>query len=149
LHQEVIALDREAGDHSALANDLSQMAEAEIRAGHDVAAVVAQREAMLLAAELGMPIVTSFSLIIAARLCAQRRPDTAVLLHAAAQAMLDDMDLVLVPDDRQLSDDMLDRTRTRLGEQRFVALDAEGAAMPLAHAIALAEQVFDEVAPPR
>ena len=145
---EVIALARELDDHAGLASALSQSAEAAIRAGDEVRAVVAQRESMLLAAELGIPILTAFSFIIAARITEPADPDTAVLLHASAQQMLDEIEFLLGPDDRALSDEMLARARGRLGDQRYADLDDEGRGMPLERSIELTQRIFDEVAPP-
>ncbi len=98
---------------------------------------------MRLSAELDVPLVTGFALVLAARMAQPAGSDAvAVRLHAAADALFEEMDFRLLPDDRALSDAVLAAARANLGD----AFDAEvsaGRALALADVIAAADAVFE------
>jgi hypothetical protein len=149
LATEAIELSRQTGDYVALVGSLCAAAEYTIRVNDDLAAATYQREALRLSAELGIDIYTAFAFIIAARLAHDRKQvDTAVLLHASADVILERIGFTLMPDDRQLSNEMLANAWSELGETRYVALETEGRTLSLDRGVALADEVFNEVAPP-
>ena len=148
LATEAIELSRQTGDYVALVGSLCAAAEYTIRANDEVAAATYQREALRLSAELGIDIYTAFALIIAARLAHDRRQsDTAVLCHAAADVILERIGFTLMPDDRQLSNEMLASAWSELGEVRYAALEVEGRSLTVDRSVALADEVFNQVAP--
>jgi ATP/maltotriose-dependent transcriptional regulator MalT len=149
LTGEVSRMARDLDDYVLLTQSLSNRAEYALRAGHVADAARYQREALELAAEFHQPVVLAFGTIIAARIAGPiDLADAAVRLQAAADRMLEEVEFVLFADDRELSDDMLARARARLGDERFAELYAEGREMPVDQMIALADEVFDQVAPP-
>ena len=148
LATEAIELSRQTGDYVALVGSLCAAAEYTIRVNDEVAAATYQREALRLSAELGIDIYTAFAFIIAARLAHDRKqPDTAVLLHASADVILERIGFTLMPDDRQLSNEMLADAWSELGETRYVALESEGRSLSVDRGVALADEVFNQVAP--
>ena len=149
LATEAIELSRKTGDYVALVGSLCAAAEYTIRVNDDIAAATYQREALRLSAELGIDIYTAFAFIIAARLAHDRKQnDTAVLLHASADVILERIGFTLMPDDRQLSNEMLADAWSELGETRYVALETEGRSLSVDRGVALADEVFNQVAPP-
>jgi hypothetical protein len=92
-------------------------------------------------------------MIIAARIVEPRGDAVhAVQLHGAADVLLDEVGFQLLPDDRALSDSMLDHARGELGDQRFESETLAGRAISLDDAIrltdALLEQAIHGVADP-
>ena len=147
LAAEAIDVAREAGDYVALVGSLCAAAEYALRAGDDRRAVTYQQEAMRLAAELQVDIYTAFSLILAARMAHEMGlPHVAVPLHGAADVILERIRFTLMPDDRQLSDEMLASAREALGESSYERLEAEGRALPLDRAVEMADSIFNQVA---
>jgi predicted ATPase/class 3 adenylate cyclase len=144
---EVVQLTGALGDDGLLCVALSSLAEYDLRRGDTAAAARHQGASLQLAAELALPIVIACALIVAARLAEQSGGDeTAVRLHAAADAMLEDAGFELLPSDRALSDGMHSRARERLGEGRFDTLAREGHELSLHRRIELAEDVFGRAA---
>ena len=149
LATEAIELSRKTGDYVALVGSLCAAAEYTIRVNDDIAAATYQREALRLSAELGIDIYTAFAFIIAARLAHDRKQnDAAVLLHASADVILERIGFTLMPDDRQLSNEMLADAWSELGETPYVALETEGRSLSVDRGVALADEVFNQVAPP-
>ena len=71
-----------------------------------------------------------------------------MLLHASADVILERIGFTLMPDDRQLSNEMLADAWSELGETRYVALETEGRSLSVDRGVALADEVFNQVAPP-
>ncbi len=124
---------------------LNNLAEQEMRIGDLVAAAGHQRDAMLLGAELGTPLVTAFGLVLAARMAHGLGLDpVAVRVHSAADLLLEECGYILLPDDRELSDIALAGAHLALGD-RYDEDVARGRALSLMEAIDIAEEVFAEV----
>ena len=142
---EAVALAEVAGDQVVRTYALNNLAEEELRDGDVPAAAEHQGEALRLSAELDIPLITGFSLVLAARMAQPAGRDaTAVRLHAAADALFEGQDFDLLPDDRALSDAMLESARATLGDGGFAAEVATGRALDLPHLLVAAEEVFDE-----
>jgi predicted ATPase len=140
--REAAVIAEELDDHVLRMTVLNNLAEQELRNGELGAAATHQWEAMRLSAELGVPVVTAFGLILFARMAHQAGLHAlAVQLHAAADVLLDACGFELIPDDRALSDAMLHTARHQLGSE-YEAHWKSGCAMPLAEAMAAAEDVF-------
>ena len=108
LATEAVELSRESGDYVALVGALSAAAEYALRAEDDVLAATYQQEAMRLSAELKIDVYLAFSFILAARMAQDSaQPEAAVELHSAADVILERISFTLMPDDRELSDEML------------------------------------------
>jgi hypothetical protein len=149
LADEVSGMARDIDDYVLLAQSLSNCAEFALREGDPIASARYQREALTLAAEVPLPLVLAFGTVIAARIAEPiDLVDAAVRLHAAADRMLEELEFVLFADDRELSNEMLDRARARVGDDRYRELEAEGRALPVERVIFLAIEVFNQVAPP-
>jgi len=71
--------------------------------------------------------------------------EEAVELHSAADVILERISFTLMPDDRQLSDEMLAAARGAVGEQRARDLEAQGRALPLDQAVEMADRVFAQI----
>ena len=108
-----------------------------------MAAASHQRACLALALELGAPAMVAFSLIVAARLTATAEHwETATVLHAQAETILDAIGLALYEDDRKLSDAMLEAARSHLGFGAFSDAVAKGRALPVPEATELADEVL-------
>ena len=98
---------------------------------------------MRLSAELDVPLVTGFALVLAARMAQPAGLDAAaVRLHAAADAIFDAQDFHLLPDDQALSDVVLAAARANLGDA-FDTEVAAGQALSLEDVVAAADAVFE------
>jgi predicted ATPase/class 3 adenylate cyclase len=129
-------------DHTLRMFVLNNLAEQKLRAGDVRGAAAHQSEAMRLSAALGMPTITAFGLVLAARIAQPRQLDaTAVRLHAAADVLLAEAGYELLPEDRHLSDAMLSAARRNLGD-RYEAEYEAGGALSLIDAVTLAETVL-------
>ena len=142
LLREATSISVDLDDAVGCAFALNNLAEHDLRAGDFADAAVHQMEAMRLSAELGLSLVTAFSFILAARL-AQTHGDhqIAVRLHAAADVILEESGVDLLPSDRELSNATLAAARAELGPSFEHEVDV-GRGLPLADALALAEQLF-------
>jgi hypothetical protein len=144
--REAAVIADELDDHVLRMTVLNNLAEQELRDGELGAAATHQWEAMRLSAELGVPVVTAFGLVLFARMAHQAGLHAlAVRLHAAADVLLDACGFELIPDDRALSDAMLHTARQQLRETYDVEWNA-GCALAVPDAIAAAEDVFAAVA---
>ncbi len=146
LHTAVDAA-RELADHALLASALSTLAEFDLRVGDRAAAAAHQWEAMRISAELGLQLLTAFGLVLAARIAQPAGHDAAaVRLHGRADVLLQECDFELHPDDRLLSDEMLESARRHLGPGFAEELNT-GRALPLTTALELADEIFHNVPP--
>lgn len=140
---EAAVLAEQIGDVVTRMDVLSSLAEIELRDGDTAVAARHQQEAMHLSAELDVRRFTGLALVLAARMAQPAGFDAvAVRLHAAADALFEEVDFKLLPGDRALSDAVLVAARTNLGD----AFDAEvsaGRALALADVIAAADEVFE------
>ena len=139
--REAAVIADELDDHVLRMTILNNLAEQEFRDGDEAIAATHQWEAMCLSAELGVPVITAFGLVLFARMAQPAGLDAlAVRLHAAADVLLDDCGFELIPDDRVLSDAMLRAARQQLGSE-YEAHCKAGRALPLPEAMAAAEAV--------
>jgi tetratricopeptide (TPR) repeat protein len=140
---EAAALSRELDDDAGLCGVLSSLAEHELRRGDTASAARHQLEALHLAAELAIPMPIACAFIIAARLAEGAGfAETALRLHAKADAMLEEADFVLFPTDQALSDGMWARIRLQLDEEHYEVATSSGKDLALHRAIELADEVF-------
>ena len=141
LATEAVELSRESGDYVALVGALCAGAEYALRAEDEVLAATYQQEAMRLSAELKIDVYLAFSFILAARMAQDRaQPEAAVELHSAADVILERIGFTLMPDDRQLSDEMLAAARGAVGGARARELETQGRALPLDQAVEMADR---------
>ena len=146
LATEAVELSRESGDYVALVGALCAGAEYALRAEDEVLAATYQQEAMRLSAELKIDVYLAFSFILAARMAQDRaQPEAAVELHSAADVILERIGFTLMPDDRQLSDEMLAAARGAVGGARARELETQGRALPLDQAVEMADGVFAQI----
>ena len=143
LNAKVSTLARRAGDHVLVALALNNLAEEELRQGQMGRAAAHQREALGYAAELGMEHLTTFGLIVAARIAAGEGADAlAARLHAHAEGRLAATGLQLYPDDQALSDAMLETVAARLGAEAYAEARRSAAELTVERALAEAEEVL-------
>ena len=143
INAEVSALAGRAGDHVLVALALNNLVEEELREGQVALAAAHQRDALDYAAELGMEHLTTFGLIVAARIAAGEGADAlAARLHAHAEARLELTGLQLYPDDKALSDAMLEQVAARLGAEAYAEARRSAAELTIERALAEAEAVL-------
>jgi tetratricopeptide (TPR) repeat protein len=142
--REAADIAEQLDDHFLHMTVLNNLAEQELRDGDTPSAARHQREAMRLAAELGIQLVTAFGLVLAARIAQSESLDVAaVRIHAAADLLLEECGFEMIPDDQVLSDAALDAARKNLGDAAFDEAVAAGRRASLSDALAEAEAVFD------
>jgi predicted ATPase/class 3 adenylate cyclase len=143
INAEVSALARRAGDHVLAALALNNLVEEELRDGDFARAAAHQRDALDYAAELGMDHLTTFGLIVAARIAATEGADaSAARLHALAESRLAATGLLLYPDDQAQSDAMLEEVAARLGPAAYVDARSSAANLTIEQALAEAEEIL-------
>ncbi len=125
---------------------LNNLAEQEMRSAMSSPPRRHQRDAMLLGADLGIPLVTAFGLVLAARMAHSLALDPArgPQCTAAADLLLEECGYQLLPDDRELSDLALAEARLTLGD-RYDEEVTRGRALSLVEVVGMAEEVFAEV----
>jgi hypothetical protein len=97
-------------------------------------------------AALKIDVYLAFSFILAARMAQDSaQPEAAVELHSAADVILERISFTLMPDDRELSDEMLASARGAVGEDRARELENQGRALPLDQAVEMADRVFAQI----
>jgi predicted ATPase/class 3 adenylate cyclase len=121
------------------------LAELALRAGDRQRAAREQLACLRLALELGSSVLIAYSLIVSARLEASRNAGTAVGLHAKAEEILAGVGKPLYPDDRRLSDEMLQAARSELGEARFEQAVRAGSERSITEAINQATVVLERL----
>ena len=141
LYDESIEVHRRAGEVWGLSILLSAAAGLRIvRQDFDQARAQAS-EAMSLCQELEDPRGIAWSLdVFAGLLAAGGHADGAARLWGASDGLLESVGGSLVPTIGWIRDRYFEPVKTSLGERAFEAARAEGRAMPLVHAIALARQ---------
>jgi predicted ATPase/class 3 adenylate cyclase len=143
INAEVSTLARQVGDHVLAALALNNLVEEELRQGAVEKAAGHQRDALDYAAELGMEHLTTFGLIVAARIAAGEGADAlAARLHAHAESRLAASGLHLYPDDQAFSDTMLEQVAARLGADAYAEARRGAADLTIERALAEAEEVL-------
>ena len=141
-----LAAASESGMEALLATSNANLAEVQLRRGDELAAARHQGLCLELAREQRQPVLIAFSMMIAARLAAERaRPSQAVVLQAAADRLLASASYVLYPDDAEVRAEMMRAARTELGEPAYEREAAEGRALDGDAAADLAASVLAEV----
>lgn len=137
-----LELNEELGLGIFVASAHGNLAEIALRLGKVDEAARHQGRCLEAAVAHGFPAMLAFSLIVAARIAAGGGDWTeAVLLHSRAEALLDEIGLVLYADDQRESEKLMTDARGRLGEQ-FGALLIEGGEIEIPSAVDRAKKVF-------
>jgi non-specific serine/threonine protein kinase len=141
LYDEGTAAQRRAGEVWGLSILLSAAAGLRI-VRQDFAQARAQAsEALSLCEELDDPRGIAWSLdVFAGLLAAGGHADGAARLWGASERLLESLAGLLSPEVRWIRDRYLESVKKSLGAESFEAARAEGRAMPLVHATALARQ---------
>ena len=134
------------GDEYREATASGNVAEIALRRGDVAVAATRQLRCLEVALELGSEVNVAFTLILAARIRAPKDPETATVMHALAEAILDRCGLTLYEADRRASDEMLDAARRDLGDAAFGRARSAGVALDLPAGAALAERVLRDAA---
>ncbi len=141
-----LAAASESAMEGLLATSNANLAEVQLRRGDQIAAARHQGLSLELAREQRQPVLIAFSMMIAARLAAERsRPAQAVALQAAADGLLASASYVLYPDDADVRDELMRAARTELGEAAFARAVADGGGLDDDAAADLAASVLAEV----
>ena len=109
-----------------------------VREGHDRQAQAS--EALALFRELEDPRGIAWTLEVLAGLrAAEGRDDSAARLWSASEALRERLGAALPPNLKMLRDRYIDSVRTSLGEVQFARASADGRAISLGDAIAIAQ----------
>jgi predicted ATPase/class 3 adenylate cyclase len=142
--REERGLHEELGDPKFISTVEGNLAEAFLRLGNQREAARHQLAALEVGVQWGMAQVVAFALIVSARLCAaESRWADAVLLHAVADDILDDLALPLHDQDRQLSDEMLVEAGSHLEKTELESLTIRGRDFDLPAAISAARSILE------
>jgi hypothetical protein len=139
LHAEALELFRALGAQRGIAGALGNLAAVAEREGDHAGAVALCEESLRLdqaigAEEQAVEGLQTMVLVLAAQGQALR----AARLAGAAAALRDALDVPLRPNQREVYDQAMRTVRAALGEESFSAAWAEGQALSLEQAIALA-----------
>jgi len=138
-----LELNEELGLGIFVASAHGNLAEIALRLGKVDQAARHQGRCLEAAIAQGFPAMVAFSLIVAARIAADGGDwAEAVLLHSRADALLDEIGLVLYADDQRESEKLMTDARERLGDDGFAALLPEGSEMEIPSAVERARKVF-------
>lgn len=138
-----LELSVEVGYEGYIASAYGNLAEVSLRLGELSAAAHNQRQCLDLAVAQGSLPMVAFSLIVAARIAGARGAwEDAVRLHTKAEALLEEVGLVLYEDDRRESDRLLAGARRALGDVMFESTVAQGLALAAPEAVDGARAVF-------
>ncbi len=123
---------REVGSFAPQATTLGNLAEVALRAGDERAAAEYQLGCLDIAMELGQPVLSAFSIVVAAQLAAlrQRWPD-AVRLQSAADHALESIGYVMYDSDKVQRRQMLNEAAKELTEAEVARLRDAGADLDL------------------
>jgi predicted ATPase/class 3 adenylate cyclase len=142
-----LGLWQDLGFEALQATTLGNLAEVALRAGDERAAARYQLGCLDLAAELGQPVMSAFSIMVAARLAAShRRWPTAVRLQGAADAALERLSYVLYESDQVERSSMLAQAEGGLTPEAVAAGLDEAATVDVATALGEAAVVLRSLA---
>ena len=142
-----LSLLQELGFEAPQATTLGNLAEVSLRAGDDRAAAQYQLGCLDLAIELGQPLMSAFSIIVAARLAAhQGRWSTAVRLQGAADAALEKLSYVLYESDQAERATMLEQAEQALSAAKVSSGLIDAATVDVATALGEAAEVLRSLA---
>ncbi len=144
--QEELEVLTTGGHESVISLAHWNIAEAALRLGETVVAARHQRASLGLGVALGQPVMTAYSLIVAARIAAASGDwRDAVELHVHATVMLAESDHSMYESDQRLGDQLLAEARDQLGDATFALANEVGETMSTPDAVARAEQVLSSV----
>jgi tetratricopeptide (TPR) repeat protein len=139
LFEESLALQRELGDKPGIANSLNNLGMVARMQGHYDQAMALVREALSLGHIIGeVELVAEALENLAGLAVARGHPEWAARLGGAAEILREAVGMPLPPEQRVGHDQALAAMRAVLGEESFAATWAEGRALPLNEAVALA-----------
>jgi tetratricopeptide (TPR) repeat protein len=139
LLEESLALYRELGDRRGIAASINNLGNVLYQQGAHGRARALFEEGLLLSRDIGAQDLGENALEALTRVAgAQGQARQAALLGGAAEALREALGTPLPPDERAGHASAVQVARTALGEERFAAAWAEGRALPLEEAIALA-----------
>lgn len=140
-------LSNQLGHESSAAAAHGNLAEIAMRLGDTEEAARHQAASLEYGIAHGSIAMVAFSLIMAARIAGRlERWDDAVLLHAQAEQLLDQVGLQLYEDDRRESEDLMAAARDALGGDVLDELDDEGRSLGIPEAASRAEDLFTAAA---
>lgn len=138
-----LELNEELGLGIFVASAHGNLAEIALRLGKVAQAARHQGACLEAAVAQGFPAMVAFSLIVAARIAAGSGDwAEAVLLHSRADALLDEIGLVLYADDQRESEKLMTDARNELGDEAFAGLASEGRNIEVPTAADRAKKVF-------
>jgi predicted ATPase/transcriptional regulator with XRE-family HTH domain len=139
LVEESLSLRRELGHRWGIANSLHNLGRLAYTQGEYRRAAALQEEGLLLSSNINARDLVADGLEGLACVAAARRlPQRAALLGGAAETLREALGIPLTPDKRADHEQAVQAIRVVLGEGAFAAAWAEGRALPLDEAIALA-----------
>lgn len=137
------------GYEGYVASSHGNLAEVALRSGDMASAARHQRACLNLAVAQGSSAMVAFSMIVAARLAGTRSAwGTAVSLHSRAEDLLDEIGLVLYPDDRRESAAVMEQAEQLLGLEAFEEAREVGRRLDLTTTVELADDVLASVEAP-
>jgi predicted ATPase len=139
LYEESLAIRRELGNQQGIAGSLNNLGNVAYSQGEYEAARALNEESLAICRELGDQRGIAYGLEgVAAAAGAQGQPERAALIFGAAEALREVLGAPLTPSDRAEYDRYVAAARAALDEAAFAAAWAEGRALPLDQAIAIA-----------
>lgn len=145
LYQESLALYREIGSKWGIAFPLSNLGRIALARGDYVRARALLEQALQLYRESGnIPNAAACLAGLAGIARIQGQPERAAQLLGAAQALLDRKHTLIEPTERTEFEGEIAAVRAQLGDVKFASARAEGQAMTLEQAVALAPQEVPE-----
>lgn len=142
-----LELNEALGRDAYVATAHGNLAEVAMRRGDLRSAAQHQHASLDLAAAQGSNAMIGFSLIVAARIAAAADDwVVATELQCRAEDLLDEIGLVLYPDDQQQSDELMASARDRLGDEPFDAVRDKGRRMDVPAAVDAARAVLSAAA---
>jgi hypothetical protein len=138
LHEEALALRRVLGDRWGIANSLGNLGAVAHVLGDYGRAAALLVESLLLSREIGARELTAENLESLTWVAARVQPQYAARVGGAAESMRAALGMPLPADERIGHEEAVQAMRAALCEETFAACWAEGRALPLQEAVALA-----------
>jgi tetratricopeptide (TPR) repeat protein len=139
LHEQSLALLRELGDAWGIATTMTSLGLVAYEQGNHGRATSLLSQALLLSRDIGAKTLMALGLEgLAWLVVEQGQPERAARVGAAAETLHEAIGVSLEPYQRAGHDEAVQAMRAALGEEAFAAAWAEGRALPLDEAIALA-----------
>ncbi|HKR98787.1 MAG TPA: tetratricopeptide repeat protein, partial [Candidatus Dormibacteraeota bacterium] len=133
----------ELGDRHFLARTLIELAHCDLVEGREISARTHIKDALGITRSLGDLWSTAEGLEAAATLCAERVPETAMIIAAAARRIRNQIAMQPHPPDERLNRDYMEKARLQLDAAVLERAQRRGAAMTVEEALRTAAQVVD------